>query len=423
MQEQIKNLAAAPEASALLAFWDQHSNQVVDDALALQAIPAPTFDETARANMLLDRFDAIGLADVQRDDVGNVYGRLPGTSPDRPALLLSAHIDTVFPADTDLTTHRDDLAGRIYGPGLGDNSLGLAALLGLARQYIGAAVPPPADIWWVGTVGEEGLGNLRGMRGVVERIGELIGVGLVLEGIGLGWIYHAGLGVRRLRITVRGPGGHSWLYPAPPSAIHCLLAVGASLIERVTPPQEPRSAFNIGTIEGGLSVNTRAASASMNVDLRSVDGETLARLEDRLREAVRAVEPDPGLTIAVDVTGDRPRAALPADHPLVRAAQAASQYAGWQDVTLSVGSTDANVLLASGIPSVCVGITTGGAPHTLNEYIDLEPIPTGMRQAALLAALAAANTGTWRLTATSHTTEVSSPHHDTPQQETPADDR
>jgi tripeptide aminopeptidase len=405
MQDQFQSLTATPETSALLAYWSQHSSQVVDDALDLQAIPAPTFDESARGGAMLERFHALGLADVHRDDVGNVYGRTPGASADRPALLVSAHLDTVFPADTDLSTRRDASAGRIYGPGLGDNSLGLAALLGLARQFGGADAAPPVDIWWVCTVGEEGLGDLRGMRGVVRRLSGRLGAGLVLEGIGLGWIYHAGLGVRRLRITVHGPGGHSWLYPAPPSAVHALLTLGARLVERVQPPADPRSAFNIGTVEGGLSVNTRAAYASLNVDLRSVDGETLARLEDQLREVVGGFEPEPGLTVGVDVIGNRPSAALPADHPLVDAAQAALRAVGWEDVTLSTGSTDANVLLANGIPTVCVGITTGGAPHTLNEYINLEPIATGMKQVALLTMLAAAGVGTWRLSAPSPNTK------------------
>ncbi len=401
MQDHFQSLTTTPETLDLLAYWSQHSSQIVDDALALQSIPAPTFDESARGGAMLERFESLNLADVHRDDVGNVYGRTPGASADRPALLVSAHLDTVFPADTDLTPRREAGSGRIYGPGLGDNSLGLASLLGLARQLSGVAPLPLVDIWWVCTVGEEGLGNLRGMRSVVRRLGGRLGAGLVLEGIGLGWIYHVGLGVRRLRITVRGPGGHSWLHPAPPSAVHALLTLGARLVEGVEPPAEPRSAFNIGTIEGGISVNTRAASASMNVDLRSVDGETLARLEGELREIVHRFEPEPGLTISIDVTGDRPSAALPADHPLVAAAQAALWAVGWEDVTLSTGSTDANVLLANGIPTVCVGITTGGAPHTLNEYINLEPIEIGMKQIALLAKLAAAGVDTWPLSAPS----------------------
>lgn len=394
MLERIEALDQDPLTARLMRSWAADQADVIDEALAIQAIPAPTFEEAARAGFVEQRLAALGLEDVGRDEVGNVYARKPGADAARPAALVSAHLDTVFPADTDLTIRREPAKGQIYGPGLGDNSLGLAALLALARRVQDSGWEPPSDIWWVATVGEEGLGDLRGMRQVTRRLAGRVGLGIVLEGIGLGWVYHSGLGVRRLRITISGPGGHSWLHPAPPSAIHHLMRIGAALVERIAPPAEPLSSFNIGLIEGGTSINTRAPSASMSIDLRSVDPETLNRLDDAVRTEVRRLGGGPDLAVEVEVIGNRPSAELAADHPLVMAAQAVLRALDISP-TLSTGSTDANLLLATGIPTVCVGITNGGSSHTLEEYITLEPVAKGMQQITMLTLLAATHSLSW----------------------------
>lgn len=396
MQPPIDTLADDPAVAAILAHWAQHAERVVDDALAIQAIPAPTFEEQARAQHIERRFHALGLADVAQDAVGNVYARTPGSSPERPAVLVSAHLDTVFSPPVVLEATRGRQGARAYGPGLGDNSLGLAALTALAGQLQAQGHVPPADIWWVATVGEEGLGNLRGMRAAAARLRERIGVGLVVEGIGLGWVYHAGLGVRRLRVTVRGPGGHSWLNPPPPSAIHHLLRIGAALVEEIGLPSVPRSAFNIGLIEGGTSVNTRAAQASLTIDLRSVDAETLTRLEAQAQAIIARFSDSPELEMATEVVGDRPSAALARHHPLVRAALATLKQLGWKESHAAAGSTDANALLAARIPAICIGLTTGKGVHTTDEVIDTEPVITGMRQLTLLTLLAARHVEEWQ---------------------------
>lgn len=394
MREHIEHVAKERRTAGLLKHWRSGADDVVERAVALQGIAAPTFAEQDRAEEVMRQFNAIGLADVEQDAVGNVYGRTPGKDSSRPALLVSAHLDTVFPKETDLTT-RFEADGRIFGAGIGDNSLGLAALVGLASAIAEHNVTPGCDIWWVATVGEEGLGDLRGIRRAIDRLGEQVGASIILEGIGLGWIYNAALGVRRLRITVEGPGGHSWLHPAPPSAIHHLLKLGAALVDEIIPPESPRSSFNIGLVEGGTSINTRAPKASMGIDIRSVEPGTLAALESRVRDVSSRFTLAPSLGLTIDVIGDRPSARLSPRHPLVRAAREALVVVGGPEPSLSIGSTDANIPLAAGIPSVCIGITTGGNPHTKSEYIDTQPVALGMQQVTLLTLAAAENTVAW----------------------------
>ncbi len=395
MRNLIRALAVRRDVARVLAACD-HQQDLLRDALALQAIPAPSFSETARAQAMRARFAALGLADVAEDEVGNVYARTPGRAAERlPALLVSAHLDTVFPAETDLTPRVDEQAGRITAPGLGDNSLGLAALIHAAQALGQAGLLPPTDIWWVATVGEEGLGDLRGMRHVCQWLGERLGLGIVLEGIGLGRVYHAGLGVRRLRVTVRGPGGHSWLHAERPSAIHHLLRLGAALVEEIHLPPERQATLNIGLIEGGTSVNTRAAHASLSLDLRAVEATLLERLEADVRAVIARFEAAPDLSVSTELVGDRPSAAIPADHPLVQAARAVLDFLDYTPSQPEIGSTDANALLAAGIPAVCIGLTTGGNAHTVEEYIDIAPLATGMRQLLLLILLAADHIGAW----------------------------
>lgn len=396
MQRELQHITTDPGIQALLGQWQIRATQVLQDALVIQAVAAPTFYEEPRARFVEERMRAIGLEDVHRDAVGNVYGRSRGGDPLSPAVLVSAHLDTVFPADTDLTTRVDTDHGRIYGPGLGDNSLSVAAMLALAKRVQAENVALPADIWWVATVGEEGLGDLRGMREAVRELGDEVGVAVVLEGVGLGWIYHAGLRVRRLRIAVSGPGGHAWVQPAAPSAIHHLLRLGAAALEAVKLPDNPRSSFNIGLIEGGTSINTRAPHASFSVDLRSVDAAALEAQEKALRRVLAGVPTPAELAVSIDVIGDRPSGRLDVRHPLVIAAQSVLRKLDFHEPTLSTGSTDANALLAAGIPTVCIGLTTGGGVHTSGEYIETKPVAAGLQQMTLLVILAAHNASAWQ---------------------------
>ncbi len=347
-------------------------DRVIELALTIQQIAAPTFAEQRRAAFVLEGFRAAGLADVQTDAIGNVYGRLPGSANARP-VVLSAHLDTVFPLDVPLQARRNEQS--IQAPGIGDNSLGLAALFGViwARQD----QPPRGDLWLVANVGEEGLGDLRGMKAVVDRFNALPQAYLILEGLAFGQVYHRALGSKRYRITAETKGGHSWVDFGAPSAIHEL----AGLITRLVSlplPHKPRTTLNVGVIAGGTSVNTIAAEARLELDLRSEGVETLSVLAANVEELVAAAA-RPEVKMSAEVIGLRPAGEIPADHPLVRMALHSLEAQG-VSAHLSVGSTDANIPLSRGLPAVCIGLTTGGGAHTLHETIQFSMLERGLGQ-------------------------------------------
>jgi acetylornithine deacetylase/succinyl-diaminopimelate desuccinylase-like protein len=365
-------------------------HKIVEDALAIQQIPAPTFAEDRRAAYVKERFAQHSLQDIAIDDVFNVYGRWPGVDAERPSLIVSAHLDTVFPLDTSLAIRHEN--GKTYGPGLGDNSLGVAALLALLDILETHQLRPASDIWFVANSREEGLGDLGGIRAAWNKLGARLGAAIVVEGMALGRIYHAGIGVRRLHITCRAPGGHSWLHFGQPTAIHGLIELGARIIA-LTPPEQPRTTYNIGLISGGQSVNSLASEADLYLDLRSEEVAHLRALEKQVLEAIEAVR-RPGLSFDTQVVGDRPAGQISQDHPLVQLAVAALDEIG-HPPTFENGSTDANFPLAQGLPTVTVGVTYGGNAHRLDEYIETDPIPAGIWQLALLMLAAADQLHTW----------------------------
>ena len=344
------------------------TERLLDLACAIQQIPAPTFHEQARAAFVREQFLSLGLSDVEVDDLGNVYGRRPGG----PSLsvLVTAHTDTVFPAEMPLTLTR--APGRIIGPGIGDNSLGVAGLCGLVWALAGEALP--GDLLLAANVGEEGLGDLRGMRRVVERVGARAHAIIVLEGMALGYIQVGGIGVRRYRFTARTEGGHSWLHFGRPSAIHALVRLGARLIDLVV-PHTPKTTFNIGTISGGTSINTIAREASLDLDLRSEDPTLLAALIARVEELAASFNGQ-GVELETQVIGNRPSGSIARDHPLVQLAAEAAQAAGLT-YTFESGSTDANLPLSLGMPCVSVGLTQGGNAHRPDEYIETRDLDKG----------------------------------------------
>ena len=375
--------------------------QLIDLCIAVQQIPAPTGAETERAAWVESRMRAIGLADVARDRLGNVYGRVRGRrGQDQPALLVSAHTDTVFPSETDLRLCRLN-NGLIRGPGIGDNSAGVAGLLTLAETLTQLA-PPSVDIWLVANSMEEGVGDLRGMRRVVDRLAAetneadrkvdpshngrgALGAVIVVEGMGLGRIVHQALGVRRYRTSAIAPGGHSWGDFGAASAVHGLVSLAATMV-KLQVPQTPRTTFNIGRIGGGTSINTIAQEAWMELDLRSESPETLAWLDGQIgkiveRHAHAHRAHGDGLTLQHEQIGNRPPGALPFKHPLVQAASAILQELGVKECSdARISSTDANVPLSRNIPAVCVGLTNGGDAHRLSEWIDPLPLVKGMQQ-------------------------------------------
>ena len=341
----------------------------IDRTLAIQSIPAPTFDEAERAAFLKSEFEALGLTHLEQDDVGNLFARIPGANA--PPLVVSAHLDTVFSGTTDLS-HRRTLS-RLMGPGVGDNSVALAALLELGRDLQDRGLE--GDVWLVANVGEEGLGNLRGMREVVARFGDKVTAYLILEGMALGHIYHRALPVRRYRITFRTEGGHSWIHAGRTSALHKLLEVGGQLLD-LQIPSDPRTTLNIGRIEGGRSINSIADAAALEIDLRSESVASLEEAEHQMKSLIKDV-PTEGAEIELTLVGSRPSGELAADHPLVLAALESLNKAGEREAYLEYGSTDASVPLNRGIPAVCVGMTKGGEAHTTHEYIEIQPMRKG----------------------------------------------
>ncbi len=357
------------------------SERVINLAVKIQQIPAPTFDERQRAEFIHRNFVDSGIKDTICDDIGNVYAVIKGQG-EKPPLVVSAHLDTVFPANTDLSISLTE--DKIFGPGIGDNSLGLAGLYGLFWALCGNGyminqkLKLAGDVWLVANVGEEGLGNLSGMKAVVDRFGEKARAYIILEGMSLGQIFHQGLGVKRYRITINTKGGHSWVDYGEKSAIHELAEL-IVLIKSLNFPSEPRTSYNIGTISGGTSVNTIAAEATMQLDLRSISPSVLDEISSQVEALVKLANQKDGNNIRVvaELIGERPSGGIPADHPLVKLAEECHVINGLK-AKLNIGSTDANEPLSRGYPSICIGLTTGGGSHTTGEYINLKSIGQGL---------------------------------------------
>lgn len=348
--------------------------RVVELAIQIQQIPAPTFQEQKRAEFVQDLFKAEGLDDVCMDETGNVFAHWRSNGAGNP-LIVSAHLDTVFPIETNLrVTQGSEL---IHGPGLGDNSLGVAALFGLLWSLRQRGIQPRGDVWFVANTGEEGLGDLRGMKAVVDRFGANVHGYLVLEGLALGHVYHRAVGVKRYRVTARTSGGHSWSDYGQPSAVHELAKLVVELAS-LSLPVHPRTTMNVGRISGGTSVNVIASEASFDLDLRSEGQDSLTTLvsvvEKLIQKANRA-----GISVQAQVIGQRPAGEIAVTHPLVTLAKDCLREQGL-DAGLISGSTDANVPLSKGYPAVVLGITTGGSAHTIHEYIHTTPIARGMEQ-------------------------------------------
>jgi tripeptide aminopeptidase len=355
--------------------------RVLDLAVKMQQIPAPTFKEENRAKFIQRYFHDLGMQDVSMDDYSNVYSRIRGLGT-KPGIVVSAHLDTVFQQNTDYSVVRT--VEKISGPGIGDNSIGLAGLFGLywalheTPGNLNKTTRLDGDLWLVANVGEEGLGDLKGMKAVVNRIGDDAMAYIIIEGMSFGQIYHRGLGVKRYRIRVHTKGGHSWVDYGHPSAIHELADLVVK-IKNLPLATEPRTSMNVGMITGGTSVNTIAADANLELDLRSenpvalkaIEGQVLSVMEEANRKGGDAIQ------VSAEVIGDRPAGEIPADHPLVKLAMESYARNGIS-VKLNIGSTDANEPLRRGLPAICVGLTTGGGAHTIGEYIDTQPLAQGL---------------------------------------------
>ena len=382
----IETVAQDGRIQAALAHFAEMLPDIVDQAVAIQQIPAPTFAEAGRAAYLERRFGEVGLVDVVQDELHNVYGRFPGGSTtNKPPVIISAHSDTVFPAETDLTVRRE--GNFVYGPGIGDNSTGVAGLLALAESLRLCGIRPLADIWFVANVGEEGLGDLRGMWAVARRFGAEA-IYLVVEGGLFGQISHQAIGVQRYEISISTLGGHSWGNFGQRSAIHELGRLIAD-IDKLQPPAKPKTTYNMGVIEGGTSINSIAQTAKMLLDLRSEAPQMLASLVAEVEKLVSLRQKEPNVTVEMKQIGSRPPGQLSRDAPLVQQAVAALRYVGCTKISYIVSSTDANVPLSLGYTAVCVGLTESGNAHRLDEYVDSTHLTAGMRHLLLLTLSAA----------------------------------
>ena len=324
---------------------------ITDEQVRISEIPAPPFHEAARGAYVGKLLAAAGLK-VHTDEVGNVVGERAGASAG-DLVMVAAHLDTVFPAGTDVHVRRED--GRLYGPGISDNATGLAALVAVARAMHDARIETRATILFVADVGEEGEGNLRGMRKLVETYRKQLRCVIALDGSSTDYVTTAALASRRVEITVTGPGGHSWSDFGAPNPIHAL-ARGVARFVRMPVSENPRTTFNVGEIQGGTSVNSIPAKASLKIDLRSESEAELGKLETRFRETMQAGVDEENaasrergmsakpLSITALVLGVRPGGELPANSPLLAAVHAADDYLGNRS-RIERSSTDANIPL------------------------------------------------------------------------------
>lgn len=341
------------------------AGRVVALARRICAVPAPTFAESARADLVAQLLAEAGAA-PERDGAGNVIAAF-GDGPPGDAVVFAAHLDTVFAAETEIRFVESE--GRLAAPGLGDNSLAVAALVELARGL--AARPRRRRVVLAATVGEEGLGDLRGAKALVET--QPCGAFVAVEGMSLDAITVAAVGSVRLRVVVRGPGGHPWGDRGTPSAVHGLVGPLARIAAEIP---EPDLVANVGVLRGGTVINAIAGEAVAEIDVRCEDDARLQEAARRVRAAFEAVAPP--LTVEIEALGHRPGGHIAPDHPLLAAAHRARERAGLPPAVQDASSTDANAAHGRGIPAITVGVTTGANAHRLDEYIDLEPVAAGM---------------------------------------------
>jgi tripeptide aminopeptidase len=390
-QQRVARVAELRPVHKAFSWFRSHAHELEELQMSATAVPAPPWAEAARSQWLAERFAQLALSDVHRDELGNVFAVRPGIDPTAPFIALSAHIDTVFPADTPIPVRRD--ADKLYGPGISDNSSGITALLAIAGALQAAEVSNTAPLLFIGNVGEEGEGDLRGMRYIYQqpRWSATIASLIVVDGAGTDTIIAEGLGSRRYQVSVRGTGGHSWSDFGVANPIVAL----ARMIDRFTRtpvPVSPKTTFNIGTITGGTSVNSIPELASMRVDTRSASVEELDRLERALHEAVDHVIPEITgrkkqelLSAEVKIIGNRPAADLPAESQLLKTIRAVDVHLG-NTARIQRASTDANIPLSLGREAIAIGAGgSGGGAHTIHEWYDPKGRDLGLKRILLLA--------------------------------------
>ena len=396
LQNLARKTAAAqwhddPRVGHVLDFLRSDASATTEEQIRITEVAAPPFHEATRAAYMKKALAAAGLR-VETDGIGNVLGEFPGSSPD--IVMLTAHLDTVFPEGTDVHVKRE--GGRLLAPGISDNGTGLAALLAVAKAFREAKIKTNKKILFVADVGEEGEGNLRGMRVLVDNYKKNLKYVIALDGSATEYVTTEALASRRIEVSIAGPGGHSWSDFGVPNPIHALgRGIARFVVAHV--PEFPRTSFNIGEIQGGTSVNSIPSSALMKVDLRSESESELSKLEGLLRDAMRTgideemtAARERGmagsttlLDLKISVLGVRPAGELPENSPLLAALLAADSRLGNRS-RRERSSTDANIPLSLGIAAISLGAggRSGGA-HTLEEWYDPVGRELGLQRVAL----------------------------------------
>ena len=409
VQQEVARLAASPEVRPALNWLRTQEPQLAQWQMEMARIPAPPFGESARGAWLAERFREAGLDDVRIDDVGNVFGVHPGFTESgfgQRYVGLSAHIDTVFPASTPLNIRQQ--GSRLYGPGVSDNGAGVTAMLAIAALLRTARLRHALPFVFIGNVGEEGEGDLRGMRHIFStpRWKDSIAYSVVLDGAGSDTIVAEALGSRRFEVIVRGPGGHSWSDFGAPNPI-VILSRAVDTFTSTPVPTTPKTTFNIGVIRGGTSVNSIPESASMKVDIRSTSMAEMERLEQTLRLALnRAVEDETmaaemrspqqkrpaGVNCELVPIGNRPAGELALGSRILHVIRAVDAQLN-NAAQVQRASTDANIPLSLGLEAIAIGGGgSGGGAHTLQEWFDSNGRELGLKR-ILLTMLVLAGTG------------------------------
>jgi tripeptide aminopeptidase len=382
------DLLKDPAVTAAIDAAKANEAQAIEDDIRFCEVPAPSFMETARGELLKQTFQQLGLQNVRVDGAGNVLGDRPGAAA-TPHVVLAAHLDTVFPQGTDVRVTRE--GAILHGPGIADDCRGLAVLVGVVRALKQANVRTPGSITFVADVGEEGLGDLRGMKQLFnETMKGQIDRFVSIDGSGLG-ITNVAVGSHRYRVTFKGPGGHSFGAFGLANPIDALGRAIAKIADFQV-PKLPKTTFNVGRIGGGTSVNSIPFEGWMEVDMRSSDPASLASVDASFHKAVDAAVVEENerwgsprmITVTKDLVGDRPAGSTPDESPIVQTAIAVTRALGFA-ANLGEGSTDANVPMSLKIPAITIGAGgRGTGAHALGETFDTTDSWLGTERALLL---------------------------------------
>src|SRR5277367_3437820 len=396
MTQDVTAIMASTGYRDAVAVLDRDHDRIVDDIVRLTEIPSPPFGEDVRGDAYLEMLRAHGLTDIEKDAIGNVMGLRRGTG-NGELIVVAAHLDTVFPAGTNVTVRRDGT--KLFAPGIGDDTRSLAVLLGFMRAMDEAGIRTTSDILFVGDVGEEGLGDLRGMRHLFHegKYKDRIKAFFTVDSPEMTDIATGGIGSRRWRVAFRGPGGHSYGAFGLVSPMNAMAQTVCEL-GRVQVPGKPKTTYSVSVVGGGTSINAIPSEVWIEVDLRSAAPEELARLEARFLAIIeQAAEGENHarsiaqgrITVEPTLVGDRPAGSTSLDSDIVRHATAAIEAHGFRTSHVA-SSTDANIPMALGIPAIKIGSGgSGGRAHSLEEWIDVDKDPSLRGMSATLTAILA----------------------------------